>query len=148
MTSRTPRNRRPFKKASRPLADYETMDEAELKQVASIAHQQLANRILERTGALRKEHAALMARITQAMAPYGLTPHDFLTLPRSTLRRAIVARLRGDVHSPLAPPYRHPQHPELTWSGRGTRPKWLRTLLAKGHSLDEFRVERNQPNGK
>lgn len=135
--------RGPATAASLRADAYESMGEEELKKVANLAHQQLAQRIIQRTSSLRKEYAALMARISQEMAQYGLSAHDFLTLPRPKLRRAIVARLRGDAQSPLAPPYRHPQHPELTWSGRGTRPKWLRTLLTKGHSLDEFRVQRD-----
>ncbi|MFN4148374.1 MAG: H-NS family nucleoid-associated regulatory protein [Rhodocyclaceae bacterium] len=37
--------------------------------------------------------------------------------------------------------YRHPENPQLTWSGgRGRRPQWVRDWLAAGHSLDEARV--------
>lgn len=118
---------------------YAAMGDAELRKIASLAQRQLAQRVLDRTSQLRKDHAALLSRITQAMAPYGITANEFLTLPKMKLRRAIVAALQGESSSPLTPPYRHPENPELTWSGRGARPKWLRSLLLKGHALDEFR---------
>ena len=35
--------------------------------------------------------------------------------------------------------YRHPEQPELTWSGRGRRPKWLNELLDAGVELDRLR---------
>jgi len=37
--------------------------------------------------------------------------------------------------------YRHPENPQLTWSGgRGRRPQWVKDWEAAGHSLDEAKV--------
>ncbi len=48
---------------------------------------------------------------------------------------------RGRKIGSLPVKYRHPEHPELTWKGRGQMPKWLREELAKGRRLEEFQVE-------
>lgn len=40
----------------------------------------------------------------------------------------------------VAPKYRHPETPTLTWSGRGRRPKWFDAALANGMSPDELLV--------
>lgn len=36
--------------------------------------------------------------------------------------------------------YRHPENPDLTWSGRGKRPTWLAEALVAGKTLEEFAV--------
>jgi len=37
--------------------------------------------------------------------------------------------------------YRHPHNAELTWTGRGHRPRWLSEALEQGARLDDFVVE-------
>ncbi|MBS1141543.1 MAG: Histone-like nucleoid-structuring protein [Proteobacteria bacterium] len=36
--------------------------------------------------------------------------------------------------------YRHPQNPELEWTGRGRKPKWVEAWVANGSSLDGLLV--------
>ena len=36
--------------------------------------------------------------------------------------------------------YRHPQNPELEWTGRGRKPKWVEAWVANGASLDGLLV--------
>jgi DNA-binding protein H-NS len=38
------------------------------------------------------------------------------------------------------PRFRNPYPPHQTWSGRGLQPGWIRTLLARGKSLDNLRI--------
>lgn len=38
------------------------------------------------------------------------------------------------------PKYRHPENPDLTWSGRGRRPDWVKDILAKGGSLEDHAI--------
>jgi DNA-binding protein H-NS len=38
------------------------------------------------------------------------------------------------------PKYRHPENPEMTWSGRGRRPDWVNAILSGGGSLDEHLI--------
>lgn len=55
--------------------------------------------------------------------------------PRSGLDVAAeiqVKRKAGSV------PYRHPEHTDQTWSGRGRKPLWVEQWLAKGGTLEEL----------
>jgi DNA-binding protein H-NS len=36
--------------------------------------------------------------------------------------------------------YRHPQQPDLAWSGRGRKPHWVEAWLSDGGSLDQLAV--------
>lgn len=36
--------------------------------------------------------------------------------------------------------YRHPENAELTWSGRGRQPRWIKEALTSGQSLEEFLI--------
>ncbi|MEE4212421.1 MAG: H-NS histone family protein [Parvularcula sp.] len=38
------------------------------------------------------------------------------------------------------PKFRHPENPELTWSGRGRQPGWIKDALEQGKSLDEYLI--------
>ena len=40
--------------------------------------------------------------------------------------------------SALPPKYRHPENPEVTWSGRGRKPAWIMEGLASGKELEDF----------
>ncbi|MFQ6550593.1 H-NS family nucleoid-associated regulatory protein [Aestuariibius sp. 2305UL40-4] len=40
-----------------------------------------------------------------------------------------------------APKYRHPENPEVTWSGRGRQPKWIKDALADGKTLDAYLIK-------
>lgn len=40
----------------------------------------------------------------------------------------------------VAPKYCHPKDPELTWTGRGKRPRWLQELLNSGKKLEELEI--------
>ena len=42
--------------------------------------------------------------------------------------------------SPSVAKYRHPENPELTWSGRGRKPGWIGDALAAGKSLEDFAI--------
>ena len=36
--------------------------------------------------------------------------------------------------------YRHPENPELTWTGRGRRPNWIVSALESGRKLEDLAV--------
>lgn len=40
----------------------------------------------------------------------------------------------------VAPKYRHPDNAELTWTGRGKQPVWLRQLLESGRNLADLAI--------
>ena len=35
----------------------------------------------------------------------------------------------------------NPAHPSQTWSGRGRQPRWVKTLMASGASLEDVRID-------
>ncbi|SFY45885.1 DNA-binding protein H-NS [Paracoccus pantotrophus] len=40
----------------------------------------------------------------------------------------------------VAPKYRHPENPEIIWSGRGRKPAWIVEGMAAGKSLEDFAI--------
>jgi DNA-binding protein H-NS len=42
--------------------------------------------------------------------------------------------------TPVAPKYRHPENPSLTWSGRGRKPQWFVDALAAGTPADDLEI--------
>lgn len=75
----------------------------------------------------------LLAQVNVAAAAAGQDLHTYLGLaapagaaPRRSQRKCYIA-------------YR--AAPDFYWSGRGPRPKWLRDLIAAGHTLEEFAVQ-------
>lgn len=41
---------------------------------------------------------------------------------------------------PVGPKYRHPENPEITWSGRGRRPGWFEAATKAGKSPESMAV--------
>lgn len=47
----------------------------------------------------------------------------------------------GKGRSAVNPPkYRHPENPELTWSGKGRQPAWIKEAISSGRPLDDFLI--------
>lgn len=46
----------------------------------------------------------------------------------------------GRTRAKHAPKFRDPANPFQTWSGYGPRPQWIRSYLAEGRVLDDFRI--------
>ena len=48
---------------------------------------------------------------------------------------------RGE-HSEASPSvkYRNPENPDMTWSGRGRRPAWIREAVEAGRSMSDFEI--------
>ncbi len=40
----------------------------------------------------------------------------------------------------VAPKYRHPDNAEITWTGRGVMPLWIRVLTESGRDKSEFLI--------
>lgn len=37
--------------------------------------------------------------------------------------------------------YRHPENPDLTWSGRGRHPAWIKSAIDSGAELADFEIK-------
>ena len=46
----------------------------------------------------------------------------------------------GKTVSKSTPKYAHPENADLTWSGRGRRPKWFKDAMASGLSPDDLQI--------
>ena len=86
----------------------------------------------------RRRHA--LDAITAIAKKHGLSLNDVMPAGKGTKRPA------------AAPKYRHPENPEVTWSGRGRRPSWVNEALEEGGSLEDLAIRdppvlgrRNQP---
>ena len=42
--------------------------------------------------------------------------------------------------APVAPKYRHPENPALTWSGRGRKPQWFVDALGAGKTAEDMAI--------
>ena len=83
-----------------------------------------------------KARAAAIAKSKAAIAQFGIEPRDLFDDVQ------IVAKKKqpGERRAYTAPTakYRGPNGEE--WSGRGLTPRWLSTLIADGHTKEEFAV--------
>jgi len=67
-------------------------------------------------------------------ASLGLTLEDVVRMERGK------GLGKGSAGASVAPKYRHPSDPNLTWSVRGKRPTWIAEALAAGKSLEDLPV--------
>jgi len=109
-------------------------------------------RLIEAQAPLRQEYFALMNKITEAVDPYGLTAARFLSMTPNEVHRHLVSFFQKQMSGAPAvaaartlrvpPKYRHPEDPNLTWTGRGNKPAWVRDYLARGGTLDELVIRK------
>ncbi len=74
--------------------------------------------------------ATALAEVKQLMADHGLTAADILPSTRTVPKH---------VRAAVAPKYRDPAT-GATWTGRGLKPRWLAAAIARGASVDDFRI--------
>lgn len=81
--------------------------------------------------ARKDELASVIADIKAKMKQYGITVAD--------LGNAVSGKKVGKSKSTAAAKYRGPNG-ELWAGGPGRKPEWVRAVLAKGESLDSYRI--------
>lgn len=82
--------------------------------------------------AQREERAQAVAKVKALMAEYGLSLSDLGTRSAAGPRKASASKK-------VAAKYRNSATGD-TWSGRGLQPNWLKSALAAGRTLDEFKL--------
>ena len=50
------------------------------------------------------------------------------------------AKIKATSGNKVKAKYRHPENPELEWTGRGRKPKWVESWLASGATLDNLLI--------
>lgn len=79
----------------------------------------------------KTKRAEALAEIEAIATKHGFKAADLLggKAPKAS-------RAKGSV----APKYRHPENPSITWSGRGRQPGWIKDGLAKGKKIESFAI--------
>lgn len=90
----------------------------------------------------KKETAGVVARIREAISHYGLTSEDLFgkvsrLRERAPAKAATVRSKSKTKGQKVAVKFRDGDN---TWTGRGTRPRWLVAKLAEGKTLEDFAV--------
>ena len=79
-----------------------------------------------------RDKEAAKAAAEAAAKGYGFTLSELVGQQKP--KRNVAAR-------PVAPKYRHPDNPAVTWSGRGRQPSWIKEGLASGKSLEDYLIQ-------
>ena len=59
----------------------------------------------------------------------------------------IGGKKRRERSGSTGPKYRHPENPEVAWSGRGRKPGWFIDALRRGRSRMRWRSSLSDPTG-
>jgi DNA-binding protein H-NS len=96
----------------------------------------------------KREASGVVTRIKEAIAAYGLTAEDLGLAEGSRARKGaarkaarpkVAGKRTPSKKSAVAVKYR--DEAGNTWTGRGSRPRWLTAALAEGRALESFAVE-------
>ena len=52
----------------------------------------------------------------------------------------LVGSYAKPTRAPVAPKYRHPENPALSWSGRGRKPLWFVSALEAGKTMEDMAI--------
>lgn len=75
-----------------------------------------------------RRKSAARADLEEHARQLGFSLGDFASEAPSRKRSASVAK------------YRHPENPEVTWSGRGRKPQWVTEHLSSGGALEALAI--------
>ena len=106
------------------------------------------DRLINEERQQRKDEA--IAKAKAFIAKHGLELADFFPLkpgsiqviPTAVARTKVKSTSRFDEKPRKQPAvkYRSPINPELTWTGQGFMPRWLKDAVTSGHPLESFLV--------
>lgn len=99
--------------------DLNSLSLAELKQLQKDVARALA-------GFEDRRRADARAALEAQAKALGFTLADFVGEPSKRTR------------APAEAKYRHPENAEVTWSGRGRKPRWFTDALAAGKSAESM----------
>ena len=124
-----------------------TFDISDLSKKELIALRRKVDRAIESIDARTLERARREAR--QLAQSYGVALGDLIEAPKSGAKTGAKTGAKSAANSKarrpgkrgkVAPKYRDPANPKVTWSGRGRTPKWVADALAGGAALADLAV--------
>jgi DNA-binding protein H-NS len=113
--------------------------------LTSLTDDKLSTLILEAQAERQARHDRRKAELlesfrTQAEA-LGLDPAKLATaLSKRGSRPRSASSGNGDGRATVKPKYRNPKNTAETWAGRGAKPKWYETHLAKGGKPEDMLI--------
>jgi len=110
--------------------DLKSMTRKELEKLKVSVERELA-RTIE-----RDKKAALVAA-QKAAREHGFDLGDIAKAEKPA-KKARPAKAKKAVAA--KPKYRHPENPEVTWTGKGRQPNWIKEAEAAGQSRDDFLI--------
>ena len=114
-------------------------DISNLTKKELIALRRKVDRAIESIDARTLDKARREAR--QLAQSYGLALGDLIQAPKSQAQSNAKPKARTPAkRGKVAPKYRNPANPKVTWTGRGRTPKWVSEALADGASLADLSV--------
>ena len=116
-----------------------------LPDLAPLTDDELAAliRVAERELSARRDQkrAAFFSTLREQAQALGVAPEEIAAeLGRKNAKRPTAASKVFDRRASVAPKYRNPENPSETWAGRGVKPRWMQALLARGRTMDEFKI--------
>lgn len=104
------------------MNDYQNLSVNELQNVIDNAEKALKNKLVNH----RKE---VIAQIRELASSIDIAV-EFVEGDKKSSRKGVKVPAK----------YRHPTDPDKVWTGRGMKPKWLRTMIEEGRDLSEFAI--------
>lgn len=101
--------------------DLDALSLAELKKL----HKDVAKAI---EGYEQRKRRDAIAAAEAAAKEKGFTLAELTGAVRKTRKPAAAAK------------YRHPENPDMTWTGRGRRPGWIKDAIESGRSMSDFEI--------
>jgi DNA-binding protein H-NS len=118
--------------------DLGKMSLAELRRLQS----KVETEIRRRSDTTRRD---LLKRMQKMAAEQGMSLDDLLpAAATATEQSAAPRRGRKPAAKKAATPpvikFRHPENPDIGWSGRGRKPQWANDWIAQGKKMEELAV--------
>ena len=115
------------------------LDISNLTKKELVALRRKVDRAIESIDARTLDKARREAR--QLAQSYGVPLKDLIEAPKSSAKPGPKPKARASKkRAKVAPKYRDPANPNVTWSGRGRTPKWVSEALKRGASLADLAV--------
>ena len=111
--------------------DLKSMNRKELEKLKTDVE-----RALERT--IERDRKAAISAAQKVAKDHGFDLEEIAAGTAQSKPRKRKKKASGSIGKPM---YRHPEKPEVTWTGKGRQPVWIKEAEAAGRSRDEFLIK-------